>query len=250
MSNVMFLLFARHQVQDFVAAHPQEDGWTVYNFCNDSTRELYLEGLADFLREKYPGAVKRSSVAKELSMETVRRIAHSGPVIDLGSDGTLREKLDSEGWFGSVEIEWNDSPIHIQSIFMDQCLAKEPLVLIAAKSNAALRGFLNALRQYGDSREAESQEILVVNGINLAKPKTSWDEVVCRAPSLTRSAGTSTGFFRALTNTAKADFPTGGASCSRGLPDAARRLPLELSPTRQRRRRWPFYQSPIWTRIV
>jgi SpoVK/Ycf46/Vps4 family AAA+-type ATPase len=178
MSNVMFLLFARQQVQDFVAAHPQEDGWTVYNFCNDSTRELYLEGLADFLREKYPGAVKRSSMAKELSMETVRRIAHSVPVIDLGSDGTLQEKLDSEGWFGSVEIEWNDSPIHIQSIFMDQCLAKEPLVLIAAKSNAALRGFLNALRQYGDSREAESQEILVVNGINLAKPKTSWDEVV------------------------------------------------------------------------
>lgn len=178
MSNVMYLLFARHQVQEFVTAHPQEDGWTVDNFCTESIRELYLEGLADFLREKHPGAVKRSSMAKELSIETVRRIARSVPAIEHGSDAALLEKLDTEGWFGSVEIDWNDSPIHLQSIFMDQCLAKEPLVLIAAKSNAALLSFLNALRQYGNSREAAKQEILVVNGLNLPKPKTSWDDIV------------------------------------------------------------------------
>jgi SpoVK/Ycf46/Vps4 family AAA+-type ATPase len=178
MSNVMFLLFARHQVEEFVAAHPQEDGWTVYNFCTESSRELYLEGLADFLREKHPGTVKRSSMATEPSIETVRRIAQSNPIIDLGSDTTIRNGLDTEGWFGSVEVDWNDSPVHVQSIFMEQCLAKEPLVLIATKSNAALRSLLKALKQYGDSRQAEKQEILVVNGINLPKPKTSWDEVV------------------------------------------------------------------------
>jgi SpoVK/Ycf46/Vps4 family AAA+-type ATPase len=196
MSNVMFLLFARHQVQEFVAAHPQEDGWIVYNFCTESTREVYLEGLTDFLREKHPGALKRASMAKEPSLETVRRIAQSVPISDFGSDATFCEELDTEGWFGSAEIEWNDSPIHFQSIFMDQCLAREPLVLIAAKSNASLRSVLNALRQFGNSRNAERQEILVVNGVNLAKPKTSWDEVVLPGALTTEIRRNVDGFFQ------------------------------------------------------
>jgi SpoVK/Ycf46/Vps4 family AAA+-type ATPase len=178
MSSLMFLLFARHQVQDFAAAHPPGDGWTVYNFGNNAAHELYLEGLADFLREDHPGVVKSSLITREPSMETVRRIAQSVPVSDLGSDATLPEELDTEGWFGSVEVEWQDSPIHFQSILMDPCFGKESLVLIAAKSNASLRGLLNALREYGNSRDAKKQEILIVNGINLAKPKTSWDEVI------------------------------------------------------------------------
>ncbi|HWO41412.1 MAG TPA: hypothetical protein VNO43_06370 [Candidatus Eisenbacteria bacterium] len=48
-----------------------------------------------------------------------------------------------------MEIESQRSPIHFQSIFMDPCLDKESLVLIAAKSNCCLRDFLNQLREYG-----------------------------------------------------------------------------------------------------
>jgi SpoVK/Ycf46/Vps4 family AAA+-type ATPase len=196
MSSILFLLFARQQVEDFVAAHPQKEGWTVYNFCTDSTREVYLEGLADFLREKHPGAVKCSSMAKEPSLETVRRIAQPVSVIGLGSEASVCEELDTEGWFGSVEIEWQDSPIHIQSMFMEQCLAAAPLVLIAAKSNATLRSFLSALRQYGHAREDKSQEILVVNGINLAKPKTSWNDVVLQGTLASDIRRNVDGFFQ------------------------------------------------------
>lgn len=207
MPNVLFVLFARQQIHSFVDAHRREDGWKVYHLCTNQARNLYRPYLADCLRDKHPGAVKLSSIAKEANLDQLLGMEGKSHAIEAGSQRDLREELDADGWIGSIEIEWNGSPIHFCSVFMDQCLAAEPLAVIAAKSNASLRAFLKVLSDYGIARESEKREILVVNGDDLPIPQRSWDDVVLPGGLAEEVRRNIEGFFKSAEKYQKLGLP-------------------------------------------
>ncbi len=173
------MLFAREQIQSFLGAHRPDEGWVVYHCSEDTADYLFLMYLPDCLREKYPDSLKSCSIGKEPTMQEIDRIALKGSEFEPRSESDPDEDLESNGWIGSLEIEWAGSPIHFCSLFTYPRLSYAPLVLIAARSTAALRNFLNVLGEYGRFRErGKRREILVVNGQNISVSAVGWEDVV------------------------------------------------------------------------
>jgi SpoVK/Ycf46/Vps4 family AAA+-type ATPase len=52
------------------------------------------------------------------------------------------------------------------------------MIFMAAKSNAALRDFLRALREYRRMRRKKSRLMIGINGHDLLAPPVAWDEVI------------------------------------------------------------------------
>jgi len=201
-------LSVNHQIQSFLHSHPREDGWKIYHCCTPLVRSFFLRYLLDWLQGKHPESLKASAVGKEPTVQELRGAEEDFQVIELDTESDTQKELGSEGWIGSVEIEWKGSAIHFCSPFMEQCLAHEPLTLIATRSNAALRHLLHGLKEYGLTRERhDNREILVVNGPNLPKPPVSWDDVVLPSGLAEEIRSNVEGFFAGADNYRKLGLP-------------------------------------------
>ena len=173
------LLSVNHEVQSFLKAHPREDGWITYHCCKPLVRNLYLQYLMDWLQATYPETLTACAVGKESSAQELLGLEGNVVVSNPDSNRDTKNEPKSEAWIGSVELEWKGSAIHFYSPFMEQCLALEPLILMATKSNTALRNLLRELKEYGLMRERnDNREILVVNGDNIPVTEHSWDDLV------------------------------------------------------------------------
>jgi len=173
-------LSVNHQIQSFLCAHPQADGWKVYHCCSSLVRKLYLPYLLDYLRDEHPEALKLCVTAKEPAMAEMSGTSAQSHRVEADSEWDVQKELDGCGWMGSVEIEWKGALIHFCSPLVEQCLHNDPLVIVATTSNAALRDLLRALSAYGQAREMRGNEILVVNGENITITAVCWDDVVLR----------------------------------------------------------------------
>ena len=172
------LLSVNHEVQAFLKAHPREDGWITYHCCKPLVRNLYLHYLVDWLQATNPDVMAACAVAKESPAHELLGVEEN---VVVSNPDTWNEPK-SEAWIGSIEIEWNGSAIHFYSPFMEHCLALEPLILMATKSNAMLQNLLCGLKQYRLRRERNNnREILVVNGDNIPVTAHSWDDLVLPA---------------------------------------------------------------------
>jgi ATPase family associated with various cellular activities (AAA) len=201
-------LSVNHQIQSFLHSHPREDGWKIYHCCTPLVRSFFLRYLLDWLQGKHPEALKASAVGKEPTVQELRGVEEDFQVIELDTESDTQKELGSEGWIGSVEIEWKGSTIHFCSPFMEQCLAHEPLTLIATRSNAALRHLLHGLKEYGLTRERQgNREILIVNGPNLPKLPVSWDDVVLPSGLAEEIRSNVEGFFAGADNYRRLDLP-------------------------------------------
>jgi hypothetical protein len=173
------MLLAELQIQSFLSAHRSDDGWIVYHCCEKKADALFLMCLPDCLRDKCPDALKFYSIGKEPMMEEIERIGLELSPLGTPPESYRYKDLKSSGWIGSLEIDWAGSPLHFRSIFTHECLSYKPLVLIAAKSAAALHNFLSVLGDYGRSRErGKAREILVLNGQNTSVSPVRWDDLV------------------------------------------------------------------------
>jgi ATPase family protein associated with various cellular activities (AAA) len=164
---------SEQQIKSFISGHTPNDGWIVYHFSEDRVDNLSLMHLPGCLRERYPAALKSYSIAKQPTLGVINRIAFNDSPLETPSEA----ELESNGWIGSMEIEWLSSPIHFCSVATRSNLAEAPLVVVATKSTAVLREFLRVVCEYGHSRQLNN-EILVVNGDNIAVPKLDWEELV------------------------------------------------------------------------
>ncbi len=229
MQSVLYVLFAREQIESFRAAHPPDDGWTVY-YCGPRTAvNLYLMYLTDCLRDKYPEALKYSSVGVEPSMEEIDRIALRASAFETAPESDPDKDIESTGWIGSVEIVWNGSPVHFCSLFMDTCLSAEPLVLIAAQSAAALRDFLRAIGEYGCSREEWKRgEILVVNGQDIPVTALSWEDLVLPTGMADDIRGNVEAFFRSRDKYRELGLPHRRGFLFAGPPGCGKTLTVKV----------------------
>jgi len=173
--------FLDMQLQSFLAAHPQGDGWKLYYYSQSLSGNLYLEDLLDFLRDYHPKSVRRKEViGKTRSYELYEGSDKRHEVVP-GSDWDLLRELDQSRWIGTVHLEWNRHPIHFLRVLLGVGPggALEYLTCVATKSNEVLRAFHRELEQYGKNRCGEiSREILVVNGEDIPIKPFPWENVV------------------------------------------------------------------------
>ena len=181
MSESMFLWRSNSK---FLAAHPREEGWTVYEFASDTARKMYLHYLLDCLRDWHSDALKRRTALSFVEEDELRK---SFTKSQDSSEGTTKDavnQMDSFGWRGSVELVWEGQDIHCRMFSLVMSNGCADVYLVATKSHAVFQDFLLVLDRYGQARhkgEGEKREIFVVNGENIPVAASSWDDVVLPA---------------------------------------------------------------------
>ena len=88
MSESMFL---RRSNSKFLAAHPREEGWTVYEFASDTARKMYLHYLLDCLRDRHPDALKRRTALSFVEEDELRK---SFKKSQASSEGTTKDAVN------------------------------------------------------------------------------------------------------------------------------------------------------------
>jgi hypothetical protein len=192
----------------FLAAHPREEGWMVYEFASDAARKLYLHCALDFLRDWHPEALKRRTALSFVEEDALRKSLEKYQALGAGVTKDSPDKLDSFGWRGSFEFVWNGHDIHCWMFSLVLSRGCADVYLVATKSLAAFQDFLLILDRYGQSRhKGEKREILVVNGENIPVAASSWDDVVLPA-----------GMARAIRTNVQAFFDNPARYAHLGIP--------------------------------
>jgi hypothetical protein len=175
MSESMFLWKSTSR---FLAEHPREEGWTVYEFSSDTARKMYLNYLLDCLRDWHPDALKRRAALSFVEEDALRKSFKKYKASDEGVAKNSPDEVDSFGWRGSVELAWNGQDIHCWMFSLVVKNGCADVYLVATKSLAAFHDFLLVLTRYGQTRhKGEVKEILVVNGENIPIAMSSWDDI-------------------------------------------------------------------------
>jgi hypothetical protein len=176
-------VFFQRQIQSFLAAHPCDEGWKVYEYTDDAVDKLYLRYLPDCLRDCHPEALRRR-LAYRLGesddlMGTPGKCHEAKP----GSEWDLKHELNAVHWKGLLEIEWKGQPIHFSSTLLLHPTGWIDMFVVATKSNWALRDCHRALEQYVRTwrMKPERPEILVVNGEDISILPIPWEDVVLPA---------------------------------------------------------------------
>jgi hypothetical protein len=160
------------QINSIVATHPSVDGWKVYECDRRYAEKMTLAYLLDYVRDNHPHVLKRRFALKNIDGH------HLSDSIEVGSEWDTQKELNADGWLGVVEIEWQGEPIHYYSFDMRAYGSDDTIFVIATKSNAALRNFLNGLSAYGHAREIPKPQVTVINGLNCPIPNVSWDDLI------------------------------------------------------------------------
>jgi hypothetical protein len=170
----------RYHSQRFLSAHPLIEGWKIYEYAGDEGLRLHLYYLIDFLRDRYPEAIKERTTYGVVD----------GPAL-LGEHGQPtylqpEEKLEVEQefrcdlWLGSVRIVWQDHEMHFLAFpMLVESDGFRHFHFLATKSNVTLQRFLQELDQYGQTRQRQdAHTIYVVNGKDIPIAPASWDDVI------------------------------------------------------------------------
>lgn len=168
-----------HQMDSFLESHPLEDEWKVYECGEELAYKLSLRYLLDFLRDRHPEALQRRFALKGVETDDMLGTTGKCHDADSGTEWDLQKELNGTSWRGMVDLIWDKQPIHYYSFEIPKGDGTEDVILIATKSNAALREFHCALDDYSQTRARKGgREIIVANGDHIPIPSVSWDDVI------------------------------------------------------------------------
>jgi hypothetical protein len=172
-------LFIKQQIDAFIAAHPFEDGWKVYEYSLELAKKLYIQYLLDCLRDWHPEALKLRVALKEVGENDLLGTPGDSHSTENRTEWDLQKELDSHWWKGSVELEWKGHAIHFLTYPLCTGGGFSDFFFVATKSNEALRDFHRVLDAYGQTRQKRTvPTIHVVNGVNIPIRPVSWDDVL------------------------------------------------------------------------
>lgn len=195
------------QKNTVLTAHPWQDGWMNYECDHSLSGRLYLHYLLDYFRDCRRDALKKRFALKHVADDDMIGTIKESHIVEAASEWDKKE-LDSDGWTGAVQVEWEGEPIHYYSWTNVESGGDSSFMVIATKSNAALRDFHKSLRAYGHHREMPTQpKIIVVNGSNIPIPKVSWEDVILPPGKAEDILGKARMFFRAREQYKKFGLP-------------------------------------------
>lgn len=183
------------QTDSFLEMHPPEEGWKVYQYHDSLTYGANLNYLLDCLRDWHPEALKRKFALREATDALVKCVkkpqGHRSE-----AEWDLQRDLDSEGWTGLVEVEWNDHPIHYYSYYILGGMQPQEINLVSTKSNRALVEFHAVIEAYGRTRiKTDQRRILVVNGDAIPILNIPWNDVILPTGLIDEIRANVEGFF-------------------------------------------------------
>lgn len=187
--------FIKQQNEEFLAAHPADDGWHLYEFSNRLQTEIEIDYLLDFLRDACVAIVRR-----RLTVDTVRTHDMTGEegdshLITTGSEWDQKKPLDITSWIGTMEIEWEGHPLHYYRLPPSGYASHQCVTKAASKSNLAFRQFHASLCRYVEQREKKDRRIHVVGGVPLPIPSVQWEDVLLPSDLGTSIRKTTEAFF-------------------------------------------------------
>ncbi len=174
--------FLKKEYGDFLAQHPRKDGWKVYECHERLSRMLSLYYLLDFIRDKHPEILKKRHAPAEVRTEDMMGEPDDSHPVEKGNEWDETKELDANGWIGDIEVEWTGQPIHYHAFYVigkDQMHGRMgEIILVATKSNAAMRDIHRSLDEYSLSREKkEEKTIRVINGLGIPILPVSWNDI-------------------------------------------------------------------------
>ena len=168
-----------HYTNAFLSDHPHEEGWKVYELPDYHTSKRHsFRYLLDFMRDRLPTPMKRWMTVKLLVEEELLEAPAYAHATDSGSEWDLHQELDSYGWQGIIQLQWEQHSIHVLSFLRPAGHGYADSYYVATKSNDALRQLAKELDTYAQRRHRRGdRKIIVVNGENVPIKPVSWDDV-------------------------------------------------------------------------
>lgn len=201
-------LFLWRSASKFLATHPSDEGWMVYEFGGQAAHKLYLHCVVDCLRDQHPDLVKRRAVVSFVEEDVVRRSLDQRKASNGVAANDSLGPWDSFGWRGEIEWLWSGHEIHCCMMTLLSSGGGGDVHRVATKSLAAFQDFLLVLDRYGQSRyKGKKKEILAVNGDNISVAAASWDDVVLP-----------TGMAKAIRSNVQAFFGSAARYAHLGIP--------------------------------
>ena len=90
-------VFYQRQIQSFLAAHPCDEGWKVYEYADDAVDKLYLRYLPDCLRDCHPEALRRHLAYRLGESDDLMETPGKCHEVNPGSEWDLKHELNAIG---------------------------------------------------------------------------------------------------------------------------------------------------------
>ena len=161
--------------QQFKDKHRAADGWVVFRM-NLNSRGSYTPFLPAFLMAVAPKAVVRQDLYFDVAWgEGSRRTALSELPWKRRGPG-----IEETGWFGELEILWQDVPIHYSRFTRLQydSTSEQQTTWVATKKRAAFEDLWRSLVRFRRRHFKANRDIDVVNGDWIKRPKWAWDDLI------------------------------------------------------------------------
>lgn len=162
----------------FEKAHPRENGWKVY-VVGPSARQRFMAVLPAFLRLQLGEGNFTERIITDVCYGGHSRRAIQRRLTALPWKGR-RAGMREDEWTGEVDFDWKGSPVHIRRFDAADSMGSESrcCALIACKDWKVLDSFYTAGIKFIRPRQGYVSDIQVVNGRNIPRPKSTWDDVI------------------------------------------------------------------------
>jgi len=155
------------RVESFLRAHPQENGWHVYNI--DQYPVLCeFDALPEFVRATFKESIVTMKAIERLVMDCTTN----------KEDVTLlRNRLEHQGWYGKIDLEWQGSAIHMERNIAMTSRGSHIEQLLAAKSPEGIQSFWQALRRF-NLENIRTDRIRLQFNRRIPVQKVIWGDVI------------------------------------------------------------------------
>lgn len=190
-------LFSNRNIKEFVAAHPDEEGWKVYELPGDVVSRKALCYLIDCLQERYPECVKRRMAIKCVEEEGLNVLPHAEDIEVPHKEVEAGRDLRSDSWYGEIDLEWVGYAVHFKCFLLKTGHGYTTVYHVATRSSIALSLCLDALERYGRTRvkTADTRKITVINGRDIPITPIEWADIALPAGLLDGIRRSVVGFF-------------------------------------------------------
>jgi SpoVK/Ycf46/Vps4 family AAA+-type ATPase len=165
-----------NRLQDeFLAKHPQGDGWQVRRIAPESYG-VYTPYLPAFLRAKHPELVRRERILCDVAWNSNKKNSRRS----ISEEPTHRRGvgMDEDNWYGELEFIWEGGPLSYRRVAAWGPEREQTISWIACKSSATLASLWKALSKWEKYRSRRLKTVSIFGEGSIPRLKLNWADVI------------------------------------------------------------------------